>query len=61
MRTKAIYAVTLNHSADTILVLDLGKTVKQGLEKEGMIGWQYAPVGVSDAITMGSEGCRFLY
>ena len=21
-----------------------------------MIGWQYSPIGVSDAITMGSEG-----
>jgi hypothetical protein len=27
-------------------VLDLGKTVKEGLEKNGMIGWQFNTIGV---------------
>lgn len=27
-------------------VLDLGKIVKEGLEKNGMIGWQFNTIGV---------------
>jgi dihydroxy-acid dehydratase len=37
-------------------LLDLGKTVKKSVMEKGMIGWQYNTIGVSDAITMGSEG-----
>lgn len=40
-------------------LLDLGKTVKEGLEKNGMIGWQFNTIGVSDAITMSNQGMRF--
>lgn len=40
-------------------LLDFGKTVKEGVEKEGMIGWQFNTSGVSDAITMGNQGMRF--
>ncbi|WZH43373.1 dihydroxy-acid/6-phosphogluconate dehydratase [Fusarium acuminatum] len=40
-------------------VLDLGQIVKNSIEKEGMIGWQFNTIGVSDAITMGGEGMRF--
>ncbi|KAL2004249.1 hypothetical protein VTN02DRAFT_4764 [Thermoascus thermophilus] len=40
-------------------LLDLAKTVKKSVEDKGMIGWQYNTIGVSDAITMGSEGMRF--
>jgi dihydroxy-acid dehydratase len=40
-------------------LLDLANTVKQGVEKEGMIGWQFNTIGVSDAITMGNMGMRF--
>ena len=39
-----------------MLVLDLGKTVKESLQKQGMLAWQYNTIGVSDAITMGGEG-----
>lgn len=39
-----------------MIVLDLGQIVKNSIEKEGMIGWQFNTVGVSDAITMGGEG-----
>ena len=42
-----------------ILVLDLGKTVKDSIQKRGMLGWQYNTIGVSDAITMGGEGKGF--
>ncbi|GAQ11416.1 dihydroxy-acid dehydratase, mitochondrial [Aspergillus lentulus] len=40
-------------------LLDLGKTVKKAVTDQGMIGWQYNTIGVSDAISMGSEGMRF--
>jgi dihydroxy-acid dehydratase len=40
-------------------VLDLAKTVKGAVEKQGMLGWQYNTIGVSDAITMGGEGVIF--
>ena len=39
-------------------LLDLGKTVKDAVRKQGMLGWQYNTIGVSDAITMGGEGKR---
>jgi len=38
------------------IVLDLGKTVKEAVIKQGMLAWQYNTIGVSDAITMGNEG-----
>lgn len=37
-------------------LLDLGKEVKKAVINQGMLGWQYNTVGVSDAITMGGEG-----
>ncbi|KAL9135818.1 MAG: hypothetical protein Q9175_002973 [Cornicularia normoerica] len=40
-------------------LLDLGKTVKDSVQKQGMLAWQYNTIGVSDAITMGGEGMRF--
>lgn len=40
-------------------LLDLGKETKRAIEKQEMLGWQYNTVGVSDGITMGSEGMRF--
>lgn len=40
-------------------LLDLGKIVKNSIQKQGMLAWQYNTIGVSDAITMGGEGMRF--
>ncbi|EEU39469.1 uncharacterized protein NECHADRAFT_43706 [Fusarium vanettenii 77-13-4] len=40
-------------------LLDLGQIVKTAVEREGMLGWQFNTIGVSDAITMGGEGMRF--
>ncbi|KAK6338759.1 hypothetical protein TWF696_009569 [Orbilia brochopaga] len=40
-------------------LLDLGRAVKEGVEKQGFIGWLYSPNGISDAITMGNEGMRY--
>jgi dihydroxy-acid dehydratase len=39
--------------------MDLGKEVKKAVLSQGMLGWQYNTVGVSDAITMGNQGMRF--
>ncbi|KAH8167406.1 hypothetical protein CIB48_g826 [Xylaria polymorpha] len=36
-------------------LLEFGKIVKRGVEKQKMLAWQYNAVGVSDAITMGGE------
>lgn len=41
-------------------MLDLGKTVKDAVQKHGMLAWQYNTIGVSDAITMGNEGSLHL-
>lgn len=37
----------------------LGKIVKDAVQKQGMLGWQFNTIGVSDGITMGGEGMRF--
>lgn len=36
--------------------MELGNIVKKSVEKQNMLAWQYSAVGVSDGITMGSEG-----
>uniref|UniRef100_A0A0B7K2J0 dihydroxy-acid dehydratase n=1 Tax=Bionectria ochroleuca TaxID=29856 RepID=A0A0B7K2J0_BIOOC len=40
-------------------LMEFGQIVKAAVEKQGMLGWQFNTVGVSDAITMGGEGMRF--
>ncbi|KAL7809406.1 dihydroxy-acid/6-phosphogluconate dehydratase [Trichoderma aethiopicum] len=40
-------------------LLEFGQIVKRAVEKQGMLGWQFNTVGVSDAITMGGDGMRF--
>jgi dihydroxy-acid dehydratase len=40
-------------------LLDLNHLVKKGVEKAGLIGYQFNTVGVSDAISMGTKGMRF--
>ncbi len=40
-------------------LLDIGKETKAAIEKQNMLAWQYNTIGVSDGITMGSEGMRF--
>lgn len=36
--------------------MDLGRIVKRSVEKQNMLAWQFNTIGVSDGITMGSEG-----
>ena len=40
-------------------LLDLNHRVKEGVEKAGLIGYQFNTVGVSDAISMGTKGMRY--
>jgi dihydroxy-acid dehydratase len=40
-------------------LLDLNHRVKEGVEKAGLIGYQFNTVGVSDGISMGTKGMRF--
>lgn len=40
-------------------LLGLGQRIKQSLVKSGLIGYQYGTVGVSDGISMGTDGMRY--
>ncbi|KAG6999360.1 dihydroxy-acid dehydratase [Physcia stellaris] len=40
-------------------LLELNHKVKEGVEKSGLIGYQFNTVGVSDAISMGTKGMRY--
>ena len=40
-------------------LLDLNHRVKQGVEKAGLIGYQFNTVGVSDGMSMGTKGMRY--
>jgi len=50
------WALSLEPDVMAISVLDLGRTAKDAVQKQGMLAWQYNTIGVSDAITMGGEG-----
>ncbi|KAK7685188.1 hypothetical protein QCA50_011551 [Cerrena zonata] len=40
-------------------LLDLAQKVKEGCTQEGLVGLIFNTIGVSDAITMGTEGMRY--
>lgn len=40
-------------------VIDLAKTVKDAVQKQSMLAWQFNTIGVSDAITMGGQGLSY--
>lgn len=40
-------------------LLDLSNKVKEGVQRSGLIGYQFNTVGVSDAISMGTKGMRY--
>ncbi|EPE28733.1 IlvD/EDD N-terminal [Glarea lozoyensis ATCC 20868] len=40
-------------------LLDLNHKVKEGVEKAGLIGYQFNTIGVSDGISMGTKGMRY--
>jgi dihydroxy-acid dehydratase len=49
--------ITLNSCNQHIL--GLGQTIKKSLQDAGLIGYQFGTVGVSDAISMGTNGMRY--
>lgn len=40
-------------------LLDLNHKVKEGVEKAGLIGYQFNTIGVSDGISMGTNGMKY--
>lgn len=40
-------------------LMDLNHKIKEGVEKAGLIGYQFNTVGVSDGISMGTKGMRY--
>lgn len=40
-------------------LLDLNHKVKEGVERAGLVGYQFNTIGVSDAISMGTSGMRY--
>ncbi|KAH0544907.1 hypothetical protein FGG08_000987 [Glutinoglossum americanum] len=40
-------------------LLDLSNRVKEGVQKTGLIGYQFNTIGVSDGISMGTTGMRY--
>ena len=40
-------------------LLDLSSQIQQGVQEAGLVGFQFNTVGVSDAISMGTEGMRY--
>src|SRR5262249_40384194 len=40
-------------------LLDLGAAVKQGVREAGLVGMRFSTVGVSDGISMGTDGMSF--
>ena len=40
-------------------LLDLNNRVKEGVERAGLVGYQFNTIGVSDGISMGTTGMRY--
>ncbi|RFU33554.1 hypothetical protein B7463_g2788, partial [Scytalidium lignicola] len=40
-------------------LLDLNHRVREGVEKAGLVGYQFNTIGVSDGISMGTKGMRY--
>ena len=40
-------------------LMDLNHKVKEGVERSGLIGYQFNTIGVSDGISMGTKGMRY--
>lgn len=57
--TLQAFSLTLEHFRCNKHILGLGQRVKESLTKAGIIGYQFGTVGVSDAISMGTEGMSF--
>jgi dihydroxy-acid dehydratase len=42
-----------------LLQLDLAKKIKEGCASEELVGLIFNTIGISDAITMGTDGMRY--
>lgn len=40
-------------------LLDLAQKVKEGVQDAGLIGYRFNTIGVSDGISMGTDGMRY--
>lgn len=40
-------------------LMDLAAKVKEGVQKAGMIGYRFNTIGVSDGISMGTDGMSY--
>ncbi|KAJ5701989.1 dihydroxy-acid dehydratase [Penicillium malachiteum] len=54
-----ISSVWFNGNPCNMHLLDLNHKVRQGVQDQGLVGFQFNTVGVSDAISMGTPGMRF--
>ena len=54
-----ISSVWFNGNPCNMHLLDLNNKVRQGVQDQDLIGFQFNTVGVSDAISMGTTGMRY--
>ncbi|KAL4803461.1 dihydroxy-acid/6-phosphogluconate dehydratase [Aspergillus unguis] len=54
-----ISSVWYNGNPCNMHLLDLNNRIREGVQKAGLIGYQFNTVGVSDGISMGTSGMRF--
>lgn len=54
-----ISSVWYNGNPCNMHLLDLNNRVRDGVQKAGLVGFQFNTVGVSDAISMGTKGMRY--
>lgn len=54
-----ISSVWFNGNPCNMHLLDLNNKVRQGVQDQGLVGFQFNTVGVSDAISMGTSGMRY--
>ncbi|EEH42421.1 dihydroxy-acid dehydratase [Paracoccidioides brasiliensis Pb18] len=54
-----ISSVWYNGNPCNMHLLDLGNRVREGVQKAGLVGFQFNTIGVSDGISMGTKGMRY--
>ncbi|EAS34468.3 dihydroxy-acid dehydratase [Coccidioides immitis RS] len=54
-----ISSVWYNGNPCNMHLLDLSNIVREGVQKAGLIGYQFNTIGVSDGISMGTKGMRY--
>ncbi|RAL13244.1 dihydroxy-acid dehydratase ILV3, partial [Aspergillus homomorphus CBS 101889] len=54
-----ISSVWYNGNPCNMHLMDLSNRVREGVQKAGLVGFQFNTVGVSDGISMGTKGMRF--